>query len=80
MKLVARNVLEALAALHEKGFVHSGRYFHRFTEIQPVDAPTMTRTQVSNQITSWSATAMATTQPILVKYKQEIVVMRIASK
>ena len=26
-KLVARNLLEALAALHAKGFVHTGRYF-----------------------------------------------------
>ena len=27
LKLVARNLLEALAALHENGFVHTGRNF-----------------------------------------------------
>ena len=75
LKLVARNLLEALAALHENGFVHTGKT----SVFQALAFPylTLSMVQMSNRIMSLSITAAP--QPGSAKSNWATAVMRIGS-
>ena len=75
LKLVARNLLQALAALHENGFVHTGKF--SVFEALAFFVLTLSMVQISNRTMYLSITAVP--QPSSARSNWATAVMRIGS-